>query len=423
MTKTQTQRAKSMLANKTQTKKQKVAKRVANVKTQNKYQGLLADVGGAVGSIFGPAGSQLGKSAGNYLSRITGFGEYKVKGNSILANPVPSFTRDGEGVRICHREYISDVIGSTGFVNIALNVNPGLPTVFPWLSSVSASFEEYDMHGLVFEYRPSSGSAVGTSSAALGVVVYCTNYDAVDPAFVTKQQMESYEFSNSTVPFEHMMHPVECAPGANPIQTRYIRSGTPPSSSDLRLYDIGLFQYATQGMQSAYNCGELWVSYDVSLKKPRINPQAEATSVVPYYQHLEESPSGTASASHPFGTGGLTTTSLSNYTFATLSTATTFVLPFMGNYLLLITWTGSADSGDATISYGANIVSGPNVFFQNTMPNFTIFQSDIGACIITSVSVGFDGLATANTVTVTGPTNCATANCDVFVLPMPVKFN
>lgn len=213
------------------------------------------------------------KPASSFISWITGRGDYKVSSNSLVESGAPpSFIRDGSGFRVRHREYIRDVVSpGAGFNNYPLPINPGLPETFPWLSSIAANFEEYELHGLVFEFRTLSAVAVSSTNTALGAVVLATNYDPYDPAFQNKQQMEAYEFSCSGPPCHSLLHPVECAPRQTATPIKYVRTnGLVVPGGDLRLYDQGLFQIATVGQQAASNIGELWVSYDVKFLKPKL---------------------------------------------------------------------------------------------------------------------------------------------------------
>lgn len=263
---------------------------------------FLHSLGQAAGTFLGgPVGGQLGLAAGKLISRITGFGDYKVSKNSItMGNSVPTFlTKDG-GMEMCHREFLFDVVGSTGFVNRSVALNPGLLESFPFASAIAANFEEYSLEGLVFEYRPSSGSAVSSSSSALGVVVMATDYDATNPPFANKQQMESYQFSTSTVPFTGCLHPVECARSLNVLGSQFVRTGPAPLGSDLRLFDMGNFQIATVGMQSSYVVGELWVTYDLRLRKPRLPKEPIGFG----YSHLVTQPAAGGTNVKLFGANG-----------------------------------------------------------------------------------------------------------------------
>jgi hypothetical protein len=69
------------------------------------------------------------------------------------------------------------------------------------------------------------------------------------------------------------IHPVECARGSGVLDYLYTYQS---AGGDARFTTFGNFNIATVGQQSASTIGELWVSYDIELCKPRlgINPES-----------------------------------------------------------------------------------------------------------------------------------------------------
>jgi len=385
---------------------------------QRPYQGLLSSAGSALGSAFGPVGATIGGAAGDLLGRITGWGDYSVRGNSIMVgDTVPSFRVSGDGVRIAHREYIADVFGSVGFtMQGVFAINAGLQQTFPWLAGVAQYFDEYRFEGLVFEYRPESGSYAGQSnSAALGVVMMATNYNVSEPTFPTKQSLESYEFSTSIVPFEPTIHPVECRPNSNLTNNLLVRNIGVPANATQQFYDLGIFQIATQGQASAYTLGELWVSYDVVLTKPRIPLTLQA-----YSGHITEGAASTATAAAPFGTTGAVVGPYTDPRILQASTTapkTTFVLPTPGRYFVSLSWNGSNIGANATLTPGSNLSQIGNIFGNDT----AAYESSIttGTAIFNSVyTVTSAGIGAANSIVVTGLTSMTAATCDLIVVPV-----
>lgn len=249
--------------------------------------GTLA--GGALGAFYGgPAGmltgSQLGTAAGGVISRITGSGDYKIgpvkpSYNTIVnTSDVPKFKSKGPSNVICHREYIGDVFSGgtlsgtfTNFETTSYNINPALPGTFPWLSTVAAQYEEYIIHGMVFEFKSTSADALNSTNTALGVVIMGTQYNASSPTFETKQQMENSEFTMSARPSINQLHAIECAPRETPMSILYTRRGGLAANQDIKTYDLAKFTIATQGMQQTnVNLGELWVTYHIEFLKPKL---------------------------------------------------------------------------------------------------------------------------------------------------------
>jgi len=247
----------------------------------------LTEGGGALGSVVASrlgmnasAGGGVGRTLGAKLSRIIGSGDYVI-GNEVAVNALingsrtgdvnASFASTNDVVRVRHREYIQDVVSGSvagAFTNLGLAVNPGLAGLFPYLASIAQNFEEYKFNGLVFEFV--STTSPYNSSSAMGSVIMAMEYNPLAPPFTNKQSMENSDFAVSTRFDKNMMYGVECKQFTqNAYLVRY-QTATP-----LTAYDTGLFQVAVQPASTFPTnsvLGELWVSYDVTLSRPRISP-------------------------------------------------------------------------------------------------------------------------------------------------------
>lgn len=232
---------------------------------------------GSFGRRAGSAvGGFLGDLAQKAFTTITGMGDYTVQQNSLYAGSVksnqpPSFISNASMgiVRLRHREYVTDVstIGSA-FNMTSYVINPTNPTLFPWLSSIAANFEQWKLHGLVFFFNTNSATAVSSTNTALGTVIMATQYNVNETLFTGKLQMEQYQYCVSTVPSVSAMHPVECKPSLGTLEVLYTVADN--GTEDARFTDFGRFNIATVGQQAACNIGELWVCYDVEFIKPRL---------------------------------------------------------------------------------------------------------------------------------------------------------
>lgn len=275
------------------------------------------------------------------IGKITGLGDYKVKYNSIMeqVNPeavtqpgvVPRVANSGSGrtVRIQHREYIQDVNSSINFANLSLQINPANELCFPWLSTMAQNFAEYRFHGLIFEFVSLSADALNSTNTALGCVVMTTNYNSAEPLFTSKSQAENAEFTVSSKPSCNLIHGIECDPSITVNQGHLYVSpnfnGTVPTGEDIKTYNLGNFQFITQGSQAVADIGELWVSYDIELIKPIISPNW-ALGRVDHWQLTNITATGsqllgTTRTPKANGIGGVITTSTSPqqsvYTFPT----------------------------------------------------------------------------------------------------------
>lgn len=240
---------------------------------------------------------------------IMGYGGYRRSGHSIKngMSPPQVINSRGGGFIVRHREFIENVPASAAFVIAGFPLNPGLPGTFPWLSNVAKNFEEWVPRGIVFEFKTTSSNAVVSTAAnaALGTVIMATEYNPLNPGFGNKQQMENYQWAVSTNPSRSKIHMVETAKSQNPLGSYYIRTGAVPSNGDARFYDIGTTYVASDGMQSSGTyVGELWISYEVELRKPRLE-SGEPTAAGPAVDHFSLIGTDLSSAkpATPFGTG------------------------------------------------------------------------------------------------------------------------
>jgi len=273
--------------------------------------GFFSDLGSMLARPFTEGGKfSLNKtldsigSAASLASKLapvlTGFGDYQVNSNTLMnkymspaggvgTNSVPVFGSIAKGADIvfAHREFVMDITSSTNFNVTTFPLNPGNPILFPWMWQVASLYEECEFLGVCLEYKTTSATAVGSTSTGLGTVIMATDYDCEDTAFTSKRQMEAAEFSNSGVPCETFMHPIECDSKRNVLRSMYVVPGMTASSAapgDPRFSVLGNFSIATEGQQTAGNkIGELWVSYHIRLSRPILENSGANAS---YTQHL-----------------------------------------------------------------------------------------------------------------------------------------
>lgn len=258
-----------------------------------KEPGVVSHIGEALGGIGATAllpeggpissavGSFLGGKIGHLIEKITGFGDYKIQSNSIMrggmtAPQIINTTNKG-GVVVRFREYLQDVPATIVFTNNVFYLNPGQQKTFPWLSTFAKNWQQYRWRGLIFEFGSTSSDAVLSSatSSALGTISMATDYDVLDTNYTNKREMLNTVFANSSKPSCSFIHPIECKRSQTPISVQYVRTGDYPEGGDPRMYDLGKFQIATEGMQAATgSIGELWVTYEVEFFKQQLGSAA-----------------------------------------------------------------------------------------------------------------------------------------------------
>ncbi len=260
--------------NKTKKKKNKAIVQ-QEVSAVGKILRTLGGLGGtALGGMIGQpsAGGAIGTGLGAAVSRWLGAGDYSVTSNTLVARAssgIPMMHREGQSVIVRHREFVRSIPPTVGFTVYDFALNPGVAQTFPWLSNIARQYEEYEFKGIIFHYIPTSGVTISGTNSSMGSVMMYTTYRATDRAPGNKLELLNEYWSNETRPDITMAHPIECDPRENPFQVHYVRSNLPVGEK--LMYDIGTTYIATEGQQgTAGFLGDLWVTYEVELKKPII---------------------------------------------------------------------------------------------------------------------------------------------------------
>jgi hypothetical protein len=330
-----------------------------------------------------------------------GRGDYKIKSNSLMGQ-VPKFGNSNGTIRVRHREFLGDISGSILFNKQTFAVNPGLSNTFPWLSVAAAQYQEYEIKGMILEFVSTCGNAISSTNNSLGTVVISTQYNPLDPAYINKIQMENSEFCTSGKPSSNLMHGLECKRGLSPISNLYTRTlSTDLGNSDLRLYDFCNISIATVGMQEAVTIGEIWLSYDMCLLKPKTITGLTGASTV-YTLN-------SASTTNSLGTSRTGTDTL-GITFPTNNTIVfpqtmvgkfSIALAYVGdntNLMAAPSMVGSAGANPLSVN-AATFVSSPNVISTTTIVQavyyFTITN---GGTVVTTLLRAQPNLTVASLV-------------------------
>jgi hypothetical protein len=236
----------------------------------------FADAGEVIGKKikFG----RLGRAAGSLAGSFFGSGDYTIKTNSLFSSVAPngniSFAQSGRGTRFTQSEYIADVVASAtpgAFSVTAYRLNPASATTFPWFYKIGSLFDKYEINGIIFEFRSTSGEFNGTTQA-LGTVITAVDYDPTDAAPTTAVGMQQMAYASSARTSEKQLHGVECARGDRASTVLYTAvDASPPTGAELRQADWGKFYIATVGVSAAsVNVGQLWVHYDITLREKQL---------------------------------------------------------------------------------------------------------------------------------------------------------
>lgn len=190
--------------------------------------------------------------------------------NSVRSQRQPKTISGLRSKTFEHTEYISDVLGMEAFaVTQSFALNPGVAATFPWLSTQALGWEQYRFKRLEFHFLDDTGSSTA------GNVMLVPDYDAADPAPVTKQAASTYQDVKRAAPWKSFTATLD-PPSLSPMGPRkYIRYGALASNLDIKTYDAGnLFVGVSGASADSQYWGELWVSYEVEFFVPQTVTQS-----------------------------------------------------------------------------------------------------------------------------------------------------
>jgi len=242
----------------------------------------------AVKAMVAKAGSWVGipeQLSHSVISVFGGSGDYQelrghVRSNSLLgvitpgSAQIPAMHSTGGSTRVSHRELIGDLPMTAAFTRTSFTVNPTNRLFFPWLANIAEQFQEWAMLGLVVELRSTSSVIAAGTNPGLGTVSAAFQYDVYSNLPTSKIQVANSQYAVSGPPNASLMIPLECDPSENASRVLHISQGQ--SGLDRHFYDFARLDIVTQGAQADFaGAMEVWVTYDVLLIKPDLDPAAE----------------------------------------------------------------------------------------------------------------------------------------------------
>lgn len=186
-------------------------------------------------------------------------------------------------MRINHTEYIGyiSVSPDKGDNQISkFEIQPGSQTTFPWLSSIARRFESYKFNRLSFKYIPD----VGTTTD--GSIALCPDYDASDDnSQASRATLLTFEDSVRGPLWDVLV--CRATPRNLKKRTSYYTRTTQPSATDIKLYDVGNLWVSLKYQGDLQSCGELWVSYDITLITPQLEENVIAQKTANYPVNID----------------------------------------------------------------------------------------------------------------------------------------
>jgi hypothetical protein len=263
-------------------------------------------------------------------------------------------------------EFIAAVNGSVGFVNVAYPINPGQATTFPWLAKQAAQWEKYHFNYLEFYYKRDVSEFATNGST--GKVIMSVDFDASDSPPATKQQIEDTDPRVDGMPCENISLPLNQREMHSLFSTLYVRPGGLPGATDIKTYDAGNLNIATQGCANTTEIGELRVRYSVTFSVPVLENNAAApanNSVSQFYTTNTTYTTGVTTTVLLGGNGAAFTNGLG------ITNVNGVLTPPPGNYLVdtvasMTDGSNEAVSGFLTLEKNAALIAGiPTIGFRD----------------------------------------------------------
>lgn len=186
-----------------------------------------------------------------------------IAASTFSRNGAPSIRSVGANSIVSHREFVQDVTLYDAFTVNRFQINPGLSSVFPWLSTIAKNYESYQFQFLRFLYKTRAATTV------TGTVMMAVDFDAGDGDPTSKAVMLQFKNAIAGAPWQDLNMPCRMQ-DVKKMKERYVRSGNIPGGQDIKTYDVGALFFASVAANETEDIGELWVEYRVSLRTPQL---------------------------------------------------------------------------------------------------------------------------------------------------------
>jgi hypothetical protein len=331
---------------------------------------------------------------------------------------------EGGGLGLVRREFVTDVVSSASayvFLSTPLQgLNPGNPSLFPWVSTIATNFGEYRFKKISFSFcsELSTGSSGSFSIGATS--------DPTDPQPASKTAIYQYKNSTRCNVWE------SCTFDVPPLMlqrlNRFIVSTKSSGYTEQdMLKQCGAVFWATDGVGASIACGEVWVTYALGLYNEQ--PSSSVSGLI----------SGTPNVSGSIANSNFVSGSYANLGLLPVVNSSVFPLPsgysaygpntFIvqkgGSYMFTTIWTGTGiTTGDTWVSIDKD---------GDTNATYTNITSVINVAATTLTTIfRFDSLNTTilepyvqlgnpiYVVLASGPQCTTMTNLKVYVTPMGV---
>jgi hypothetical protein len=275
----------------------------------------------------------------------------------------PKYGSFNGDLMVTNREFITQV-PPTDTIS-AININAGLNTAFPWLSTLAQAFEMYQIRRLDVCFLTSS------PSLAPGVFAMSPEFNVLSPLPTTLQEFYQNKYATRVALWQNGKMRIK-EPDFN-FRKYFLRPAGPLPSSDLKTFDPMLLLYTTFGSSEDLNSvGEIWFEYDVVL----INQQAATNITMPIFSNFSKQLGFTVGISNvlPFGTAFAAPATNAGNLLVTVTSGTTLTF-------------NQAFQGLMTITMDLNYNGSPSGF--SILPNIGTSTAGVEMLYLSEADVAF----------------------------------
>lgn len=218
----------------------------------------------------------------NAVRRVmAGSGTKSLRKTSFAISTLPKMASTSGAFVLSHREcvgaltsaiaaggapiggYLPVTIAGAAWPAGGLDIYPANATLFPWLSTIAARFEQYKWRKVNVQFITASGDGT-TAALAQGNVMAYIEYNPITPAApLTSQQFLNNFGAVATKPSQSFQMGVQAQ--GNPFELKWTEAG-----GDIRFSADGSLYMATEGLPVGQVFGYLYLDYTIELHKPQV---------------------------------------------------------------------------------------------------------------------------------------------------------
>jgi len=181
--------------------------------------------------------------------------------NTAMVRRLPSAI---DNMTFAHSELVTAIYGSVDYVVQELAFQPGIPTVFPWLSQLASLWDMYNVLSVRLRYVPAC------STTTSGSILLGFDYDVTDAPPINKSAFMQMQDSCTAPSWSPCDLPLK---RQSLLRRRNLFTRSGAFTGDQKTFDLGQILYATQGQVNDDIIGDLYIDYTIRMSMPQQIPE------------------------------------------------------------------------------------------------------------------------------------------------------